>query len=413
METTKQAIKYTFPLFFIFFISCSEQKKDVIKEELETIVPKIIYNKIHGFSEENYVFDSSVVQNGESFGEILQRMDISYSAINKLSTSFREVYDIRRIYPGDKYYILRTKDSLKSAKLIYQHSLTELVVMNFLDSIYLYVENKPITIKLKESAGVIKYSLWESFISNNLTPALVSDVANLYAWTIDFFDIQTNDSYKIIYEAKYVDDQFVGVGNIKAMLFNHKGRNLYAFRYGSPHEKIEHYYDEKGESMQRALLSAPLEYVRISSKFSHRRLHPIKKIYRPHFGVDYAAPTGTDVVSTGDGKVIFAGWSRGAGYMIKIKHTFGDVVTKYLHLNKFEKGIKKGVYVEQGEKIAEVGSTGLSTGPHLDYRVYIGGKPVNPLKMNIPSKDPIPDTLKEKYLKDILLLRKNLDQIEP
>ena len=120
--------------------------------------------------------------------------------------------------------------------------------MNFLDSIYLYVENKPITIKLKESAGVIKYSLWESFISNNLTPALVSDVANLYAWTIDFFDIQTNDSYKIIYEAKYVDDQFVGVGNIKAMLFNHKGRNLYAFRYGSPHEKIEHYYDEKGES---------------------------------------------------------------------------------------------------------------------------------------------------------------------
>ena len=155
MEITKQAIKYTFPLFFIFFISCSEQKKDVIKEELEIIEPKIIYNKIHGFSEENYVFDSSVVRNGESFGEILQRMDISYSAINKLSTSFREVYDIRRIYPGDKYYILRTKDSLKSAKLIYQHSLTELVVMNFLDSIYLYVENKPITIKLKESRIIL------------------------------------------------------------------------------------------------------------------------------------------------------------------------------------------------------------------------------------------------------------------
>ncbi|MEC7063389.1 MAG: hypothetical protein VXW77_05435, partial [Bacteroidota bacterium] len=110
MEITKQVIKYTLPLFFIFFLSCSEQKKDVIKEELEIIEPKIIYNKIHGFSEENYVFDSSVVRNGESFGEILQRMDISYSAINKLSTSFREVYDIRRIYPGDKYYILRTKD---------------------------------------------------------------------------------------------------------------------------------------------------------------------------------------------------------------------------------------------------------------------------------------------------------------
>ena len=224
-------MKYFLLLISILLISCSEQKKDDVKKELDTTAPEINYFKIHGFSEENYVFDSSIVQNGESFGEILQRMDISYRTINKLSTSFRDVYDIRRIYPGDKYYILKTKDSLKSAKLIYQHSPTELVVMNFLDSVHLYVENKPITIKLKESAGIINYSLWESFISNDLTPALVSDVANLYAWTIDFFDIQNNDSYKIIYEAKYVDNQFIGVGNIKAMLFNHKGRNLYAFRY--------------------------------------------------------------------------------------------------------------------------------------------------------------------------------------
>ena len=283
--------------------------------------------------------------------------------------------------------------------------------MNFLDSIYLYVENKPITIKLKESAGVIKYSLWESFINNNLTPALVSDVANLYAWTIDFFDVQPNDTYKIIYESKYVDGKFIGVGDIKAMVFNHMGRDLYAFQYLSPTEKVKHYYNETGESMQRALLSAPLEYVRISSKFSHSRLHPIKKIYRPHYGVDYAAPSGTDVVSTGDGKVIFAARSGGAGKMIKIKHTFGNVVTKYLHLLKFAKGIKVGSFVEQGEKIAEVGSTGLSTGPHLDYRVYINGKPQNPLKMNIPSKDPIPDTLRNRYLKDISVLKSSLDNI--
>ncbi len=163
--------------------------------------------------------------------------------------------------------------------------------------------------------------------------------------------------------------------------------------------------------MQRALLSAPLEYVRISSKFSHRRLHPIKKIYRPHYGVDYAAPSGTDVVATGDGKVTFASRSGGAGKMIKIKHTFGNVVTKYLHLLKFAKGIRVGSFVEQGQKIAEVGSTGLSTGPHLDYRVYINGKPQNPLKMNIPSKDPIPDTLRVQYSKDIEVLKNSLDNI--
>ena len=163
--------------------------------------------------------------------------------------------------------------------------------------------------------------------------------------------------------------------------------------------------------MQRALLSAPLEYVRISSKFSNRRLHPIKKIYRPHHGVDYAAPSGTDVVSTGDGKVIFAGRSGGAGNMIKIKHSFGNVVTKYLHLLRFEKGIKVGKYVEQGQKIGEVGSTGLSTGPHLDYRVYINGKAKNPLKLNVPSKDPISENLKPKYSLDIADIKATLDSI--
>ena len=413
MKMPHYLLKSTYILIVIVVFSCNQEKNQDEKVTAVVQEPIVVYKNIHGFSEKDYEFDSSFVNSGESFGEILQRMDISYSSINKLSTTYKDVYDIRRIYPGDKYYTLRTKDSLKSAKLIYQHSPTELVVMNFIDSVSLYVVNKPITIKLKESAGVIKYSLWESFIKNNLTPALVSNVANLYAWTIDFFDIQNDDYYKIIYEAKYVDGQFIGVGKIKAMLFNHKGKDMYAFRYASPEDKVEHYYDENGESMQRALLSAPLEYVRISSKFSHRRLHPIKKIYRPHFGVDYAAPTGTEVVTTGDGKVIFAGWSPGAGYMIKIKHTFGNVVTKYLHLSKFQKGIKKGVFVEQGEKIAEVGSTGLSTGPHLDYRVYINNKPVDPLKMDIPSKDPIPDSLKEKYLKDILVLRKNLDKLDP
>ena len=373
--------------------------------------PKIIYKKIHGFSTEIYSADSSRVKPGQSFGEILQNLGISFSDINILATDFKSIYDIRRIYPGDMYYMLKEKDSSSLSKFLYQHSPTEIVVMSFKDSVNMELVQKPIVVRLKQSGGKINYSLWQSFIDNKLTPALVSNVANLYAWTIDFFDVQPNDTYKIIYESKYVDGKFIGVGDIKAMVFNHMGRDLYAFQYLSPTEKVKHYYNETGESMQRALLSAPLEYVRISSKFSHSRLHPIKKIYRPHYGVDYAAPSGTDVVSTGDGKVIFAARSGGAGKMIKIKHTFGNVVTKYLHLLKFAKGIKVGSFVEQGEKIAEVGSTGLSTGPHLDYRVYINGKPQNPLKMNIPSKDPIPDTLRNRYLKDISVLKSSLDNI--
>jgi len=400
-------------VLLLIITQCESSNSESSKNENTDInnSPKIIYKKIHGFSTEIYSADSSRVKPGQSFGEILQNLGISFSDINILATDFKSIYDIRKIYPGDMYYMLKEKDSSSLSKFLYQHSPTEIVVMSFKDSVNMELVQKPIVVRLKQSGGKINYSLWQSFIDNKLTPALVSNVANLYAWTIDFFDVQPNDTYKIIYESKYVDGKFIGVGDIKAMVFNHMGRDLYAFQYLSPTDKVKHYYNETGESMQRALLSAPLEYVRISSKFSHSRLHPIKKIYRPHYGVDYAAPSGTDVVSTGDGKVIFAARSGGAGKMIKIKHTFGNVVTKYLHLLKFAKGIKVGSFVEQGEKIAEVGSTGLSTGPHLDYRVYINGKPQNPLKMNIPSKDPIPDTLRNRYLKDISVLKSSLDNI--
>ena len=411
----KRLLKYFFNCFVVILFShCNNPKiNDNGNEENHLKIQQSkSFKQIQGFSLKNFQIDSSNVKKGESFSEILQNLNVSYEKIHKIGEEFKSVYDIRRIYPGDKYYILKTKDSSYFSKLIYQHSLTENVVMSFLDTLNVELINKPLEIRIHQKAGTINSSLWQSFIDNNLTPALVSKVANLYSWTIDFFDIQKNDNYKIIYEAKYVDNKFIGVGNIKAILFNHKGKDFYAFRYHSQSKKVESYYNEQGESMQRALLSAPLKYVRISSKFSHSRLHPIKKIYRPHYGVDYAAPPGTDVVSTGDGKIIFAARSGGAGKMIKIKHAFGNIETKYLHLLKFEKGIKVGKYVEQGQKIGEVGSTGLSTGPHLDYRVYINGKPQNPLKLNVPSKDPIPKSLKSKYLLDISEIKKSLDGIK-
>jgi murein DD-endopeptidase MepM/ murein hydrolase activator NlpD len=396
------------------FSTCNSTNTNVQEQIKESINPKEEVEKlkkIQGFNLENFKIDSSSVKNGQSFSEILQSLNISYEKIYSLGNDFKEIYDIRKLYSGDKYYTIFSSDSNKFSNLIYQHSLTEKVIMSFLDSLNITVVKSPIDIRTQKASGTISSSLWQSFIDNKLSPALVSKVASLYAWTIDFFDIQLGDHYKIIFESKYVENKFIGVGNIKAILFNHKGKDFYAFRYLSKTEKVESYFTEDGESMERALLSAPLEYVRISSKFSNRRLHPIKKIYRPHYGVDYAAPSGTDVVSTGDGKVIFAGRSGGAGNMIKIKHSFGNVVTKYLHLLRFEKGIKVGKYVEQGQKIGEVGSTGLSTGPHLDYRVYINGKAKNPLKLNVPSKDPISENLKSKYFLDIADIKATLDSI--
>ncbi|MDB9990441.1 peptidoglycan DD-metalloendopeptidase family protein [Flavobacteriales bacterium] len=399
----------------LLFSTCNSNNTNIQNSGKKLIKPVkdvVRFKKIQGFSLENFKVDSSSVKNGFSFSEILQSLNVPYKKIYSLGNDFKEIYDLRKIYQGDKYYTIFNSDSNKFSNLIYQHSLTEKVVMSFLDSLNIIIIKSPIEIRIQKASGTITSSLWQSFIDNKLSPALVSKVASLYAWTIDFFDIQSGDNYKIIFESKYVENKFIGVGNIKAVLFNHKGRDFYAFRYLSKSKKVESYFTDSGESMQRALLSAPLEYVRISSKFSNRRLHPIKKVYRPHHGVDYAAPSGTDVVSTGDGKVIFAARSGGAGNMIKIKHSFGNVVTKYLHLLRFEKGIKVGKYVEQGQKIGEVGSTGLSTGPHLDYRVYINGKAKNPLKLNIPSKDPIAENLKSKYSLDIADIKATLDSIK-
>ena len=402
-----------FFFLFVIFSSCEQHQKNPVKTTINSVkklkTPQ--FDIIQGFSLENFEIDSNHVKKGENFSQILQKLKVSYKKIYSLGNDFKSVFDIRKIYPGDKYYILKTKDSSYLTKLIYQRSMTENVVISFLDTLSVELITKPIEIRILTAFGTIQSSLWESFIKNNLSPALVSKVATLYSWTIDFFDIQKNDNYKIIYEGKYVDNKFIGVGKIKAILFNHKGKDFYAFSYLSHDKKVKNYFNENGESLQKALLSAPLEYVRISSKFSHNRLHPIKKVYRPHYGVDYAAPLGTDVVATGDGEIIYAKKAPGAGNMIKIKHAFGNVITKYLHLHKFEKGISVGKYVEQGQKIGEVGSTGLSTGPHLDYRVYIDNQPKNPLKLNVPSKDPIPENLKAKYLSDIEKTKNELDNI--
>ena len=174
---------------------------------------------------EKFQIDSSKVKLGESFSEILQHLNVSMKKFTKLE-KILEVYMTLGEYIHDKYYILRTKDSSNLSKLIYQRSLTENVVMSFLDALNVELINKPIEIRIHKKAGIINSSLWQSFIENNLTPALVSKVANLYSWTIDFFDIQKNDNYKIIYEAKYVDNKFIGVGNIKAILFNQRKRFL-------------------------------------------------------------------------------------------------------------------------------------------------------------------------------------------
>ncbi len=224
-------------------------------------------------------------------------------------------------------------------------------------------------------------------VDNDADPNLSNDLSETYAWTIDFFGLQKGDTYKVIYEKQFVDSTYVGLKKVVASVFYHGGDSLFAFYFEQ--DGKGDYFDDKGNSLQRTFLKAPLRFTRISSKFSNSRLHPVLKIRRPHHGVDYAAPSGTPVYTVGDGTVIKKGYQkRGGGNYIKIKHN-GTYSTTYMHLKGYAKGVKVGDHVKQGDLLGYVGATGLATGPHLDFRFYRNGKPVNPLKVESPPSLPI------------------------
>lgn len=396
---------------FVWLNSCSSEKKkeNVNVNDVEEVEKPRVYK--YGLEVDSFFVDSGAIQPNQSLTHILPKYGIDQGTIFRISEEFDSIFDVRKIKPNHNYFVFCTKDSNKKARcFIYEKDPIEYVVFNFADTLDVHVEQKEVIVKEQSAGGVIESSLWNSFVDNNLSPALVMKMAKLYAWTIDFFGLQKGDYFKIIYDAKYVDDEFIGVGEINAVLFNHNEKPYYIFAYETDTSELA-YYTETGQSIKRALLSAPLEYTRISSRFSESRFHPVHKYYRPHHGVDYAAPIGTEVVATGSGKVIFAGWAGDAGRLVKIKHTTGDIVTKYMHLSKFGPGIKKGVSVIQGQKIGEVGSTGASTGPHLDYRIFIQGKAVDPLSIDIPTKDPLKDSALIVYQKYIQPIKARLDSI--
>ena len=239
---------------------------------------------------------------------------------------------------------------------------------------------------------------------------LAAQMEDIYQWSIDFFGIQEGDRFTVIYDRMMVDTVEVGLGRVWGARFDHGGKSYYAIPFKQD-DKIA-YWDENGNSLRKALLKAPLKYSRISSRFSRARLHPIYKVYRPHLGVDYAAPAGTPVQAVADGVVIFKGWGGGGGNTLKIKHA-GNLQSGYLHLRAFAKGIQQGSRVQQGQIIGYVGSTGASTGPHLDFRIWRNGTPIDPLKVPSEPAEPIKPENKSAfvYVRDRIMAELQGDSI--
>ena len=341
----------------------------------------------YGIIANNYQVSYNVVKRNQSLSEILTAYNVSNRKIDEIARKSEGVFDLRKINQGNKYTVFCSDDSARNAEyFVYESSLVEYIVFDLHDSVKIFKAEKQIRTVKKIASGKIKSSLWNAMTDNNIDPLLAINLSEIYAWSIDFFGIQKGDYFKVIYDEQYVDTNYTGMGKIYCAVFNHLGKDYYALPFTE--DGKENWFDEWGNSLRKAFLKSPLKFSRISSRFSSSRLHPVLKIRRPHFGVDYAAPAGTPVHSIGDGKVVKAERSGGAGKMIKIKHN-SIYSTAYLHLSNFARGVSMGARVYQGDVIGYVGSTGLSTGPHLDFRFYKYDSPVDPLKVEAPSVEPV------------------------
>ncbi len=337
------------------------------------------------------------VRRGETFSDILSRLNVSAQAIATLVERARPVMDVRKLRAGNAYHVYQdTTRGRASEFLVYEQDPVHYVVFDLRDSLRVERGNRPVRTLQKHIQGEIEHSLYQTLEELNANPMVAIELSEIFAWQVDFYRIMQGDRFNVVYEEDYVGDQSVGIKRIKAARFTHDGDVFHAFPYAI--DGSIDFYDAEGNSLRRPFLKAPLRFSRISSRYTWRRFHPVQKRYKAHLGTDYAAPTGTPVRSTADGTVIAAGYTRGNGRYVKVKHN-GTYTTGYLHFSRIAKGIRKGIKVKQGDIIGYVGSTGLATGPHLCYRFWKNGRQVDPLREKLP--DTV-ESIQPEYLQDYL-----------
>ena len=346
-----------------------EEEREALQQEVSFVLPPLEEKK-------------EVIRRGMTLTDILKPYNLSGTEIHTLIKEVKPVYDLAKIRAGQE---LRIFSSLQGDLFSFEYDIDE--------ENYLHIKKKegtygakikkiPYDIKVKTIWGIIEENLIFAVRDENEGVILALNLADLFAWDIDFYaDLRRGDSFKIIFEKKYLNGEFVGYENILAAEFVNQGKKFLAFRFTYPDTKDTDYFDLEGESLRKEFLKSPIRYSRITSRFSRRRLHPIRKVYRPHYGVDYAAGVGTPVQVTADGTVTFAGRRGASGRMISIRHK-NRYETMYLHLRSYAPGIRKGKKVNGGQEIGYVGSSGESTGPHLDYRIKKDGRYINPLLFN-------------------------------
>ena len=376
-------------LMVVIFFPKGEQPEEML-DEVDVVdsveVEEIVYQ--YGIPLGNYEIDYGLVKPNQSLSVILQKHGLTVNQVHQLVQAADSVFDVRKIRSGQAYAVFTTKDSMHIPSFfVYEEDPRSYVVFDVRGEYKVSRGYHPVKWVSKQAMGEVESSLWVAMQKQDTDPQLAVVLSNIFGWTIDFFGIQKKDEYRVLYEQEEVDGKRLLNFNVIAASFRHGDSTYYAITFEQDGEVL--YYNDKVNSLEGAFLKAPLDYFRITSRFTNSRFHPVLKRYRAHHGVDYAAPVGTPVYAIGSGRVIDKGYqAKGGGNYVKIKHN-SMYTTIYMHLSRFAKGLKVGKTVAQKEVIGYVGSTGLSTGPHSDFRVYENGKPINPLTIKSQPKKPI------------------------
>lgn len=397
-------------LFIIVFLAISCKKENNQPEEIyQEIAEDSIQEPLYGFQLKNFKVERDTIKRGDNLMLLLARNGLDAMNIHDISTRIGKSFDMRKMKIGNTITVLKGKEAPYPLQyIVYQANSKTYNIVDFRDSIHAYTIEYDIKLKTKIIATTIKENLYETIKNEDLDLGIAQVLSKKFAWTIDFFRIETGDKFAIHLTEKYLNDSiYVGIEKINGAYFGTQGKDFYGFPYRANGSYSEEFYNENGKQMRTMFLKAPLRYFKITSKFSAKRFHPVLKENRAHHGTDYAAPTGTPIMSTADGIVIETGFNNGNGNYVKIKHN-ATYTTQYLHMSKIL--VRKGQRVAQGQTIGLVGSTGLATGPHVCYRFWKNGTQIDPLKLNLPTAMSLEQSEIPIFLQQIAPIKDSLDK---
>ncbi|NLX41706.1 MAG: peptidoglycan DD-metalloendopeptidase family protein [Bacteroidales bacterium] len=386
----------TLIIFTALLVACRENAAaDDISEEMQGLAKEVVTDRF-GIPRGEYTVVEGKVGTNDYFSTVLNSFGVPHNQVHNLVSKSRGFFDANTFKTGHSYYVYLPAEGEAPDYFVYQKDNITAVVFDLRDTLAVSLVNKQVDVEQKYVEVTIASSLWNDIQDAGASPLLAIKLSEIYAWSVDFFGLQKGDVFEVLYNEHLCEGEPTDIGEVWYSTFTSGGKSIECL-YFEEEGTSNRYWNAEGESMRKSFLKSPLKYFsRISSGFTYARRHPITRVVRPHTGVDYAAPTGTPVLTIGDGVVIEKGYKGGGGNTVKIRHN-SVYTTAYLHLSRYASGLKVGSRVSQGQVIGYVGSTGMSTGPHLDFRVWKNGTPINPLKMESPPAEPIKEAHKEKF----------------